>query len=506
MAVCADCGTTYRRTKEAPACPSCGATRVRASAAAGAPSAAAASATAAGAPEGKPRKLVRQAASEKPAHAAPAAARHAPAAAEAGEKHARPVRHKPAGEAPVLDDASKYGLYGALGFGLIVGLICLFVFRAKAARQRELDEYEAAVKGVYAELTALDVNDSSKAEQIIKLAGAKEATWRGHDLEADIESLLVRARNTVTNSKEKSVALEGFNALEAEMQKGGLNAERLKELRRLLDESEVRLADGGADLVARIAVARAQAERLYAQQLLDDAAKASAAGTPRSGLVAYQTAEDELKTQLDRAFTAKNTELQSFYTGLYQQAIAKSDELASELFKSEGESLAWVDCLAPPQAPTNWNASSARGFSHRASGDGVLQLIGPDPEAGKMAVISIGDREQWRHYQVDIEFTIEKGDLDLFFRLGRGPNQNTLSYPLRTTGSGTTLRAEKKFAARVSVIGSKFSVRFAGEDIDTPAPFDEDVRWTMNRKGAIGFVVQPGARATFTKFKVRELR
>lgn len=510
MAVCEKCGTTYRPTTDASGCPACarGSAPRRAAAREEAPDSVAV----------PPRKPAAQRPAVRPVRASAASqtalgeddasrgesesqGESTPASRHRGAAE----RHAPV-EEPILDDAARYGMFAALGLALVVGLVCLFVFRNKAAQKRALAAYEAEVAQIYEDLQGVNLKDPAAAERLIEMAGKKESTWQDHDLAPDIASLVSRARSNLTAAKERSAALERFTTAEAELKKSELPSERLKDLRRQLEESEVSLADGGAELVARVSQARLTADRLYATRLVEEArAVAREAGSsPRSGLVRLQPVEDELKALLDRAFTAKNAEMQAFYTPLYQKAIEESDRLATALFQAEGEGLQWVDCLVPPQ-DGQWNPSKVRGFSHLVQG-GALQIVGPDLDAGKMAVISIGDREQWRHFQADIEFVIEKGDLDLFLRLGRGPNQNTLAYPLRTTAtSGVILQTGKKYAARVSVIGSQFSVRFVGEDIDT-RPYVEDVRWTMTRKGAIGLVVSPETRVKFTRFKVRELR
>ena len=541
MAVCKECGKAYRPTAESPGCPTCGSkarARPRPSAAeapaesdeaepeaepeveaeaepeAKRPAPAAVPRRRLGpqpAPQPTPRAAAAPSAAPRPAAkvahgggAAPAkSARPAPHRESAPREAPQHVPHRPPGEAPLLDDVARNGLLAALGFAIVVGLVLFFVFRAKAADRRAHEAYEAEVTGLYNELRGLDLNDPAAAERLVDLAGKKEDTWKDHALAAEITSLVARARSNLTASKERREALSRFTDVEDELKKGAVASDRLKELRRQLDESEVALSEGGAELVARIGLAHKTADQMYATQILAEARKARDDGAgPRPSMVRFQSVEEELKGLLDRAFTTKNTEQQAFYTPLYQQAIEDSDKLATALFKAEGENMQWVDCLAPPQDKL-WNPSSVRGFSHRVEG-GVLQIVGPDADAAKMAVVSIGDREQWRHLQLEVEFVIEKGDLDLIFRLGRGPNPNTVTYPLRTVGG--PLKAGKKYSARFNLVGSQLNVRFAGEDIDTPSPHDEALPWTKNRKGAIGFVVQPEARVRFTRFRVRELR
>jgi hypothetical protein len=489
MAVCEACGTRYTPTAESLDCPKCGPV---------------------------PRPPTRGAAgrtqptsarvSKRPAQAPVAAASRAPKKEVDPGSDDAPRGHRPRGEEKLMDDVTKYALIATLGLALVVGMVVTCVHQRKADDERVRQAYEAEIAQLHHDLQALNVNDAAAAERIVKLAKEKESRWIEHSLAPEIASLVARAKANLSAAQERRDALEMFTGLEEELKKPDVPSERLKEVRRQLDESEARLADGGPELVARLGLARVSADQRYANRLIEEArARAKEAGAnSRSSLVRYQGVEDELKSLLDHSFVAKNKEAQDFYTPLYKQVVTESDTLAAALFQSEGESLAWTDCLAAPQ-DKYWNASSARGFSYKCEG-GTLMLVGPDRDAGRMAVISIGDREQWRHFQVDLEFVVEKGDMDMFFRLGKGPNQNTVSYPLKTTPPEGILAAGKRYSGRISVVGSKFSVRFAGEDIDTPQPRDDAISWVMTRKGALGFVLAPESRAKFTRLKVRELR
>ncbi len=509
MAICEICGTGYTPTPKALDCPRCAANLARMVGAKEAP------AKAGRAPAGPEGRVPQRTAAGKPA-ANPAArpvaravakpaAKPAAASKPAAAKRQRTPHEPLTGPRTALDQTTKIGLLSALGLALIVGVVVTVVGRNKAAEKRVQDAYEKGVQDLYQQLQGLSVEDPAAAEKIIQLASEKEADWVNHALGGQIQSLVARAKTGLASAQEKRQTLARFTDLEKELESSGVTAERLKDLRRQLDESEASLADGGADLVARVAVARRKADESYAHRLLEEAKGAAAQGGGiRSNLARYQAVEDELKTLLDRAYFQKNKENQDLYTPLYKQAIEASDKLATDLFAAEGEKAPWTDCLVAPQSG-NWNASTAKGFSYKVEG-GVLRLIGPDADEAKLAVISIGDREQWRHFQIDLEFEVEKGDVDIYFRLGRSPSPNTLSYPLRTVGNEANLIPGRNYSARISVIGSRFSVRFAGEDIDTPSPYDENIGWTMNRKGAIGLVLTPETRVNVTSFKVRDLR
>ena len=503
MAVCKQCGTSFTPTPEAPGCPQCSSAvrrRVR-------PAGEAAQA---------PRPTAARPRAVQPA-AKPAGAKAAPARAKAARATVAPVEHEErvhhhAEPEGLIDNTTKYGLLATLGLAIIVGTTVLIVMRKKSAEAAERERYEAEVSGIQTQLQSLDVSDPAGAEAVLAMVEDKKNLWVNHDRAADIELLVSRAKAKLEADQEERETVGRFGSLEEELKKTEIPLDRMKDIRRQLDELEVRLAGEGPELMARFAAARVNADKSFAARMLADAESFAAAnaGNPRQALARFQPVEDEIKAMLDRAYHDKKQDLQDYYTPLYQEAIKGADAVAEELFKKEGETLPWIDCLVPPQA-SNWNASTVAGFSHQVQ-NGVLQLVGPDADAGKMAVISIGDREQWRHFQLDFELTIDKGDLESYYRLGRNPTNNTLSYPLRTVKNANTdityLEAGRRYRGRVTVVGSKFNVHFegAGEDLDVPSVHEEIAKWPMSRKGAIGLVLLPESRARITKFQVREIR
>jgi hypothetical protein len=535
MAICETCGTTYTPKPEALDCPRCASQPesapaqpqaaqpprpVRARPAA--PASESGSAAASGASASGVRRAAASAGAATPGSAARKAA-PAPKPAAPAREPAASVRRPSAAKAPPppvertrphmetgpIDQDTRIGLFVTLGLALVVGIVVIVVWRKRAAENRRIEGINQTVEALVSQLGKMDMKDPAEAERIIKLAGDQETVWRDHALAAEITSLVARAKIGLSSAKEERQTLATFTDLEKELEKGDVPVARLRDLRRQLDESEAKLATGGPELLARLAIARKKADENYAIRLLDEAKATATAteGSTRPGLIRYQTVEDELKGLVDRAYFQKNEELKAFYTPLYKRALEEGDVLATALFSAEGDKLAWTDCLASPQTGY-WNPSSAKGFSHKAD-NGSLMLVGPDADANQQAVISIGDREQWRHFQLDVAFTIDKGNLEFAFRLGKGVNANTLSYPLFTSGQSPSvqlLKPGKNYSARFSVIGSRLDVRYAGEDIDTPRPFESVVPWTMGRKGAIGIIVSPEARARFTKFQVRELR
>jgi hypothetical protein len=316
---------------------------------------------------------------------------------------------------------------------------------------------------------------------------------------------------SLEKTKERKATIAEFELIEKGLKNAtDLPPDKIKILKRDLADIKSKIDLGGPDYVARHALAEGMIDKTYATRLIDDAKSFEKASPDnlRPILVKYQTAEDELKLLLDDSIKKKNTELQELYQPMYKTAIENADRVATALFTNDViEKLPWTDVLSGQQA-TFWNATGAnvKGFSHRIE-QGVLWINGPDADAGKNAVITIGDREQWRNFVVDLEFTVEKGNLETYFRLGNRPGLQTILYDLATEGDRANLKAGKAFRCKVSMIGSDFNVTYPEGDLDSPPPVHSpDISWTKNRKGAIGILVPPGARARFTRFRVRELR
>jgi hypothetical protein len=419
------------------------------------------------------------------------------------EEEPRQIHHRePEG---MLDQNAKFGLMAAGGLAVVVLGVVVVVMRKHAEEKRVEEAYQNEVANLYTELTSLNIEDETQAKQLIAKAKDKERRWVNHELAPKIQSLIARSAASLETGKERRETLGSFTEIENLLKDpAALSPDSINDLRRRLTELEAKISLGGEEFVKRYNDARTTADKSFVTRKLDAAREN--ASTPRTALVDSQAAEDEIRKVLDQAVMEKNKELQDFYADLYKKAIAQTDQLATALFTDKviGE-LPWTDCLAGEQLKF-WNASTAKGFSHDAQ-PASLRIVGPDPDAGKQAVISIGDREQWRNFVLEMEFVIEKGNLELFLRLGRAPNANTISYPLMTESDQRNLKAGKPYHVIMKVVGSQWSIRYENDDdLDTPPPKEETVTWAKTRKGAVGFLVPPGARFRATSFKVRELR
>jgi hypothetical protein len=511
MAICEKCGTRFTPSAQAPDCPSCAPAPRKMRPASAAPATA-------GAPRARPAATPAAAAGASTVRreAAPAAAARTSARPTSvptrpppgAHLHPREHHASPAPK-PLLDQATKIGFAVVGGLAVIVLIVVYVVSEKKAKEKAAADAYEKSVTDLRDQLVAVDVNDEAAVGNMIQTAKDKEGLWKQHALAPEIQALVAKQVTSLEKSKERKDVVAKFTRVEEGLKNSdNMTADKVKEQRRLLDELELKIDLAGPEFRTRYDASRKAADNLYATRLVEDAVAIEKQNpdNPRTALVKFQLAEDELRTLYDKSIKEKKNELKDFYEPLYKRAIEASDRLATALFTTEViEKLPWTDCLSGQRA-SEWNPTQVKGFSGKVENN-ALWLTGPDKDAGRYALIAIGDREQWRNFVLDLEFTIEKGDLDMYFRLGRQPSAATEMVALHTEGTkDRTLKAGKTYRAKASMIGSHFIFRFQDEDMDTPPEFIDDLPWQRTRKGAIGLLVPPDTRARFTRFKVRELR
>ncbi len=279
--------------------------------------------------------------------------------------------------------------------------------------------------------------------------------------------------------------------------------EALADARRELDALKAEFAADATNL-ARVAAAKATAERVHAERLLVDAKAAAALGgdaSDRAALARYTQAEDELRELLDAAFQGDDAQARKHFTDLYRQALAESDAQVERIFTPEViERLPWLDLLSGAQQQ-HWAASVCAGFAHHFD-NGALHIVGPAKGAAGDGILSIGDREQWRDFVLEMEFAIAKGGMTLCFRLGKLVDRSVETWTLTVEGDDA-LSTLRPYTARASFIGSSATLALDDPDFE---PIQARIHWTMNRLGALGIVVPEGAELMFTRLRIKVLR
>jgi hypothetical protein len=320
-----------------------------------------------------------------------------------------------------------------------------------------------------------------------------------------------RCRAALENEAMRAELLARFDALQKRCASPTLTPEEMRDCRRELAELDAQKALLGDDQEQQVVELTRKVPRVFARRMLDDA-KATAAANPdlpraaiRKAAIAEDTLGDSLRKWCRRKPAADPDAAAeiAFYEPLYKEAIELSDSLVQAAFGPQigattTTGLPWKDELSSDLVK-NWNATNTKGFTWRIE-DGALEIVGPDPDERVQALLAIGDREQWRHFLLEFEVTIEQGSCDLYFRLGKSPNPNTPSYRLATTGDGCALAPGTSTRMRVALLGSRMTVSLLGDDGGVIE--DDLLPWTKTRKGAIGLVIPPGAKLRFTEFKV----
>jgi hypothetical protein len=128
-------------------------------------------------------------------------------------------------------------------------------------------------------------------------------------------------------------------------------------------------------------------------------------------------------------------------------------------------------------------------------------MIGPDADAKGEGLISIGDREQWRDFVVDLEFTLESGSFDLYLRIGTKADGTVPQ--VNFTAGQDGLVAGKSYEITGKMIGSSLEVSTYPEDMETAVA---NLQWAMSRLGGLGFSLKETTRLKITRLRVRELR
>jgi hypothetical protein len=143
------------------------------------------------------------------------------------------------------------------------------------------------------------------------------------------------------------------------------------------------------------------------------------------------------------------------------------------------------------------------GFEHRIE-KGVLQIVGPDAASGKMGVMSIGDRELWRDFVLEFDFTLEKGKVDMYLRLPKGasPDNTVEGVTLATQGENAFVAGET-YSVELSMIGSTEIYSVHAVEFK---PDEHQISWTKARKGSILLAIPSNTSIKISKMRIRELR
>lgn len=478
----------------------------------------------AAAPAPAPKPAAASAKSAAADEAAPATRRPAKlAGAKAEERRERKqVSEEVRREVDMLrKQQDKWILYGWIVAGAlaVIALTVYFVVKGKKDAQTEaaVTRFEA-VSAFVDKVEALDPAKLSDVEQGLKLVedSTNDDLWKGvtvyHpvkkvslDADAKVRARWNRFKALRETMKEAEELRNGLASLEADANNASSKSvEDLQKVKRRVTEYEEKSGGQGLEFGQKVQAAKVKVERALASKLHEEAKAVAAKGPSeaRNALTAYTKAEDEITRMLDKASSGagKNKEMADYFGEIFKAMVTESDALVKQVFTPEViEKTAWLDLFGAEQKD-KWQHP---GFSGWQLKDGVIQGVGPDLGSKSEAIMSIGDTEQWRDYEFEIDFTVVKGDATFYWRVGAAVNQSVTNYPVSTVKGNPPFKAGQSYKFAGSMLGSVFTLNIPDTEFN---PVSEELSWTRRRKGAIAISVPPGGEIKITKMRIRPLR
>ncbi len=393
----------------------------------------------------------------------------------------------------------------------VAGVVLWKVLGQKAAEQAEQDRRQASLDGFQNEMRSIDITTEEGATRLIAYCEENRPIWAEIDeLGSEVIGRTAKAKDFLATLATKRELTQRLEAIEQVMAgAANLPPSELAEQLRRMDELKPKAGIVGAEFEARLDQDRAEGERVHMERLIATA-EAAAATSPldRQALTTLGTVEDDVHRVFENVYRLwdKNKQDQPLadkkidYEQKYKKLIELSDDAVERFFSAEVvEALPWRDLLADASA---WKTTKElKGYEHKIE-NGVLHLIGPDPSADGQGVMSIGDKEVWRDFVIEMEIEILQGYCELYFRLSPVWQKNVESREL-TTDEGH-LEAGRKYTYVFSLIASTLSEEELGED--SAGPLRDTVSWTQIRRGAFGISVPKDTEIKFTKLRAKVLR
>jgi hypothetical protein len=391
----------------------------------------------------------------------------------------------------------------------------LGIKRSEAAAQ---EAFIAKRNEVYERIMGANPEDEAQARELVEYAALPDvqAIWSGDERAPDIQSRVSRAKASIERFEQSRELLERHQQLEARLaDPDSLTSEDLVQIARDLEAIAPRASIVSEEFAQKIAEQQKAISDSRSAKLIAEAQEAaqdvSTPAAARAALAKYALAEEEIQKLLDAAYKAwqakkDDPELlaeRKRVEELYQLAIRESDELGSRVYTEEFVAqVPWVDLLSEERA-SQWIMASVKGFS-RSIENGVLHVVGPDPDATAIGVLSIGDAENWRDFNLEMEITLLSGTTDLFLRLG--PTVSNVESTVLSTEGDAPLPANEPITIEISFIGSTWTYYAHSDSFDPGSPSEYSVNWVSQRHGAIGFRVPSGTEFKVTKMRIQVLR
>ncbi|MBI5433144.1 MAG: zinc ribbon domain-containing protein [Planctomycetes bacterium] len=396
---------------------------------------------------------------------------------------------------------------------LIAGVLFLVAKNTDEGRKQAIADREAMEQAVLDDAKKMDTStEDGLNKQIAFITDTeRQKIWYGSPQEGDIRTLLSKATNDLAGRIERRETKAAFETMKTSLANAtAMTVDEISKLRTdLVNQIEPKATLMDQQFAADVAQLKQNTDRAYAAKLHDEARSAANQANDVAGrsaaLQKYTRAEDELVKLFDESFKKNVKELQDYYGQHYREVIDESDLLALAVYTPDYiEKQPWKDLLSTDQAP-NWNAAALEGFSYKFE-RGALLLRGPNESAKQNGVLSIGDREQFRDFVLDFEFTVVKSEFEMYCRIGKRFDGTVESLKFsaleESENASFMLSPAESYSGVMTFIGSSWTCELSAGDPVTM----EKVKWSQSRKGGIGILVPPEAEVKITRMKIRSLR
>lgn len=475
-------------------------------AAAGVASSRAKATPAAGAKPADAKPAAAKSAAAKPASSKPAAAK--PAAAKASEPRTgkREINPELQRELEMLKKRQDRPVVigGIVAGVLLVGALAAFFVSKQVEKNRKetAANYEKSLDQVVVDARAFGIEKEDDAKKTVDFVKSKEELWKGTRVSGDMVSLVNRANAAIEKRKEIRTLQDSLANVESTVRDAATKkAEELAQMRRSLAELDQARDKVSVEFGTRVDAAKLAVDRAYVERLHEEAKTIAGKGATeaRAALTAYTKVEDEVVALLDRAYNQKNEDNKKHYSEKLKEIIGESDAIVTQVFVPDVvDKTPWTELLTGEQAK-QWANDGLKGFRVE---NGQLVAVGPDVGSRTLGIMSIGDREKWRDFQIECEYTIVKGGVSFWFRLGKRADNTVENVTLSTVGNDS-LRAGQPYGFVCTFIGSH--IKFQPTDADLSG-YENDVSWTKGRRGAFGITLPEGSEIKVTKLRIRALR
>ncbi len=384
------------------------------------------------------------------------------------------------------------------------------VYRQKSAENAAFEKAKSRHEDFWTSIKDMKVtSDPVEAQKALDTINEKRNEWKTSPHKGKIQDLATSAAAFLQQDIERKRVESDLADVQAKLANvDSLSGDELNELRRRIDELGQGTPLMGPEFPETLKAAGERIEARYLDALVQDAQKLAASGPEqaRAALAKYARAEDEIQKAYGDASTKGDKDRQAVLRPKFQSVCEESDVLANATFtESLIASTPWKDLLSG-EAAGRWIASQTPGLNWRVSG-GVLEINYPDQASKVSPVLSVGDTERWRDFVLQCEFVIVSPgseDPKFYFRAPatRIDDNFVLHQRLYTSGSDH-LQTEQKYVMTVSLIGSKYQVRFDPEDLPVEP---QDLTLSSSRKGGVALAIRGGCQMRITKMQIKELR